>query len=270
MREVMPKLDIDLIDLREALCCGDPIRSVNDFATTYLSARILALADLTGLNDLLIPCNRCHFTISEAKHAIDTDTKTHHRISELLKEEDLAYNENIRLWHTIDFLHDKVSIKSIRKIVCRPLKGLKLAAHVGCQVIRYSDLGRPDNAENPKKLDELIRAIGGESVDYAEKLDCCGAHLTLSHPDSALSLSGSKLKAVQSLGVDGMVISCPDCGIMFDSKQKEESGIVGTKLNVPVVYYSQLLGLSLGLEKEKLGLHVNQSPVDQLLAKISE
>jgi len=269
VREVMPKLGIDLVDLREAFCCGDPIRSVNDFATTYLSARILALANLTGLNELLTPCNRCHFTISEAKYAIDNNPKTHHKIIELLKEENLAYNKDTRLWHTIDFLHDKVSIKSIKKMICKPLKGLKLAAHVGCQVIRYGDLGRSDDAENPKKLDELIRAIGGESVDYAEKLDCCGAHLTLSHADSALSLSGSKLKAVQSLGVDGMVISCPDCGIMFDSKQKEEVGIVGTKLNVPVVYYTQLLGLSLGLEKEKLGLHVNQSPVDQLLTKIS-
>lgn len=269
MREVMPKLGVELVDLPEGLCCGDPIRSINDFASTYLSARIIALSNLTGSDDLLIPCNRCHFTISEAKGTIETDIKTREKIVQLLKEENLEYNSDIKLQHTIDFLHDKIGINHIKKAICRPLKELRLATHVGCQVIRYSDLGRIDDAENPRKLDELVSAVGAESVDYSEKLDCCGAHLTLSNADTALSLSGSKLKAVQNLNVDGLVVSCPDCGIMFDSKQKEESGTVGTKLSMPVIYFTQLLGLSLGLGKEKLGLHINQSPVDKLLAKIS-
>jgi heterodisulfide reductase subunit B len=126
-----------------------------------------------------------------------------------------------------------------------------------------------DDAENPRKLDELLGVLGADCVDYAEKLDCCGANLMLSHPDSALSLAGSKLNAVQSLGVDGLVVSCPDCGLMFDFKQKDAGAVVGAKLGLPVVYYSQLLGLAMNIEKEKLGLHLNQSPVDQLLAKVS-
>jgi heterodisulfide reductase subunit B len=105
-------------------------------------------------------------------------------------------------------------------------------------------------------------------VDYAEKLDCCGAALTRSHSDSALSLAGSKLKALQSLGVDGMVVSCPDCGIMFDSKQRDAESIAGAKLGLPVLYYSQLLGLAMNVEQEKLGLQLNQSPVEKLLTKI--
>jgi heterodisulfide reductase subunit B len=130
-------------------------------------------------------------------------------------------------------------------------------------------LGRVDDAENPRKLDELIEAIGAEAVDYAEKLDCCGAALMRSHPDSALSLAGSKLKAVQGLSVAGLVVSCPDCGLMFDAKQKDAGTIVGAKLNVPVVYYTQLLGLAMGIGEEKLGLQLNQSPAETLLAKIS-
>jgi heterodisulfide reductase subunit B len=110
--------------------------------------------------------------------------------------------------------------------------------------------------------------LGAESVDYAEKLDCCGAALTYSHVDSALSLAGSKLKALQGLAVDGLVVSCPDCGMMFDSKQKDAAATIGAKLNLPVLYYTQLLGLALNIEQDKLGLHLNQSPADQLLAKI--
>ena len=90
-----------------------------------------------------------------------------------------------------------------------------------------------------------------------------------SHPDSALSLAGTKINAVKNYGVDGLVVSCPDCGLMFDSKQKDTETTVGAKTNLPVVYYTQLLGLSLNIEPEKLGLHLNQSPADQLLTKVS-
>jgi len=269
VRETLPRLGVELVDLRETVCCGDPVKSVNDFAANYLGARVLALANLTGLSDLFIPCNRCHFVISETKRLIENDENTHEKISSLLREEGLEYNSDIRIWHTIDFLHDRVGLDCIKKAVVKPLKDLKLAPHYGCQILRYSDLGRVDDAEDPRKLDELINAVGGQSVYYAEKLDCCGSHLLLSHVDSALSLAGQKLKALQGLGVDGLVISCPDCGIMFDTKQKDASATVGAKLNLPVFYYTQLLGLALGLESEKLGLQLNQSPVDQLLSKVS-
>ena len=269
LRETLPKFDIELVDLRETFCCGDPVKSMNEFAASFLATRILALANLTGLDNLLVPCNRCHFTISEAQDTIKRSLKTAKKILELLKEEGLEYNPNIKIWHTIDFLHDFVGLEKVKKAVKKPLKGLKIASHVGCQIIRYSDLGRVDDAENPRKFDELIAALGAESVDYAEKLDCCGAALNRSHPDSALSLAGSKLKAVQGLNVGGMAVSCPDCQLMFDARQKDAGTTVGAKLNVPVVYYTQLLGLALGIDEKKLGLHLNQSPAEELVAKIS-
>ena len=269
LRETLPKLNVELVDLAESFCCGDPVKSVNEFAANFLAARILALANLAGSESLLVPCNRCHFTISEAQDAMKNNPKTAQKIIDLLKEENLQYNPNIRIWHTIDLLHDFVGLTRIKNAVKRPLKGLKVATHVGCQIVRYSDLGRVDDGENPRKLDELLIALSAEPVDYAEKLDCCGAALMRSHPDSALSLAGSKLKAVQKLGVGGMVVSCPDCQLMFDAKQKEAGTTVGAKLNVPVVYFSQLLGLALDIDEKKLGLNLNQSPAEELLAKIS-
>ena len=268
LRETLPEFGIELVDLQDTTCCGDPVKSMNEFAATYLAARVLSLANQTGLDDMLVPCNRCHFTISEAKDTIRRNAKTAKKVFELLKEEGLEYNPNIRIWHTIDLLHDLVGLDRIKKAVKKPLKDLRTASHVGCQIVRYTDLGRIDNAENPKKLDELIAVLGAESVDYPEKLDCCGAALNRSHPDSALSLAGSKLKAVQSLNVGCMIVSCPDCQLMFDSKQREAGTTVGAKLNVPVVYYTQLLGVALGIDEKKLGLQLNQSPIEELVAKI--
>ena len=268
LRETLPKLDVELVDLTESFCCGDPVKSVNEFTANFLAARILALANQTGLENLLVPCNRCHFTISEAQDTMKNNPKTAQKIIDLLKEEGLQYSSNMKIWHTIDFLHDSVGLTKIRKAVKKPLKGLKIATHVGCQIIRYSDLGRVDDAEKPRKLDDLLTTLGVESVDYPEKLDCCGAALMRSHIDSALSLAGSKLKAVQNLGVGGMVVSCPHCQLMFDARQKDAGTTVGTKLNVPVVYFTQLLGLALGIDEKKLGLQLNQSPAEELLAKI--
>ncbi len=269
VRETLPKLSVELVDLREATCCGDPVKSVNDFASTYLGVRVLALANATGLSDLLVPCNRCHFVISEAKRLVENDEKTKQKVISMLKEEGLDYNPCIRIWHIIDLLHDNVGLEAVKKAVTKPLKGLKLATHYGCQILRYTDLGRVDDAENPRKLDSLIEVLGAETVDYNERLDCCGSHLMLSHVDSALSLAGGKLKAVQTLNVDGLVVSCPDCALMFDAKQKDAAATVGAKLAVPVIYYTQLLGLALGIDQQKLGLNLNQSPVERLLTKVS-
>lgn len=207
--------------------------------------------------------------ISEARNFAGKNERSSKKITDLLKEEGLEFNLDVKLWHVIDFLHDSVGLGSVKKAVQKPLKSLRLATHAGCQIIRYSDLGRVDDAENPRKLDRLTSVLGAETVDYAEKLDCCGAALMRSHADSALSLAGTKIRALQSLAVDGMVVSCPECGLMFDSKQREAATTVGAKLDLPVVYYTQLLGLALNIEQHKLGLHLNQSPVDRLLAKIS-
>jgi len=269
VREVLPKLGVELVDLHEAMCCGDPVKSINDFAANYLGVRVLAVASATGLSDLLIPCSRCHFVVSEAKRLFEKDEKFRGKAVALLKEEGLEYKPGIKIWHIIDLLHDRLGSEAVRKAVSKSLKGLKLASHVGCQILRYSDLGRVDDAENPRKLEELVNALGPESVDYNEKLDCCGFHLLYSHVDSALSLAGQKLKAVQALGVDGLVVSCPDCGLMFDAKQKDAAATVGAKLGLPVLYYTQLLGLALGIPQERLGLQLNQSPVEQLLSKVS-
>lgn len=259
VRQIFPHFDIELVDLKGASCCGGPIRSINTSAAAYLSARTLALSNQTGLEALLVPCNECHFMLSEAKYKIDKDEEMREKLEKLLEEEGLIYSSKVKIWHVIDLLHDVVKVDVVKARVKKPLKGLKFAAHPGCQIIRPSEIGRVDSAEKPRKLDVLVEALGARTFDYSEKLDCCGAALLYSHEDAALSLAGSKLKAVQGDGVDGFVDSCPYCHIMYDAKQKEAAATVGGKLSLPVFYYTQLLGLALGIEQEKLGLHLNQS-----------
>jgi len=259
VRQVFPHFDIELVDLKGASCCGGPVRSINTSAAMYLSARNLALSSQTGLDDLLVPCNECHFMLSEAKYRIDNDEEMCKKVEDLLGEEGFKYSSGVRIWHVVDLLHDVVKVDTVKAKVKKPFKGLKFAVHPGCQIIRPSEIGRVDHAEKPRKLDALVEALEAETLDYSEKLDCCGAALLYSHEDAALSLAGSKLKAVQAYGVDGFVDTCPYCHIMYDARQKEATATVGGKLSLSVFYYTQLLGLALGIEQEKLGLHLNQS-----------
>ena len=269
VRTVMPRLGIELVDLESVSCCGLPVQSVNMFAALYLAARNLAIAEKTGLNDLLLPCNGCYLSLSEAKYFLSQDSKLKEKINSVLKEENLQYAGSIRLWHIINLLHDLVGEKKVRGAVKHPLNGLKLAAHYGCHVLRPSTLQPVDDPENPRKMDELIGWLGAESISYPEKLDCCGAMLLLSHPDAAFTFSGLKMKAVQDWGADALVVSCPSCQMMFDMRQKSASATTGAKLNLPVLYYTQLLGVAMGIEAEKLGLHLNRSPLDVLLQKMA-
>jgi len=269
VREVLPKLGFELVDLDNVSCCGTPIKSVNMYASLYLAARNLAIAEKLGFNNLLTICNGCHLTFSEAMHYLGQNEDLRGKINSLLSEEDLEYRGSLRILHIIDLLHDTIEAETIQKSVKRRLHGLKLASQYGCHILRPSKLGRVDHPENPRKLDDLIRLLGAESVDYPEKLDCCGALLMLSHPDAALTFAGLKIKAVQDRGADGLVVSCPSCHRMFDERQKSAGATIGSKLNLPVLYYTQLLGFTMGIEAEKLGLHLNRSPVDELLEKIS-
>jgi heterodisulfide reductase subunit B len=265
----MPQLGVELVELENTSCCGAPIQSVNMFAAVYLAAHNLAVAEKTGLKDLLAVCNGCHLSLSEALHFLNTDAQLREKINALLKEEGLSRSGSVKIWHTIDFLHDMVGETTIKNAVKKPLNGLKLATHYGCHILRPSTLKTVDDPENPKKLDELIEWLGAKSVPYPEKLDCCGAMLLLSHPDAAFTFSGLKMKAAQERGSDGLVVACPSCQNMFDMRQKSAAATTGAKLNLPVLYYTQLLGLAMGIEQKKLGLNLNRSPLDELLQKIS-
>jgi heterodisulfide reductase subunit B len=164
----------------------------------------------------------------------------------------------------LDLLHDVIGIDKIKKLVKKPFNNEKIATHYGCHLIRPSEVGRPDDSENPQKMENILKAIGANPIDYPEKLDCCGAMIHTNLPESALTKTGQKLAAVQNQGFDIFVDTCPWCHRMFDSKQKKAGDIVASKLNIPVVYLTQILGLSFGIDSKKLGLDLNLSPIEKI------
>ena len=263
IREILPKIDIELVDVEGFSCCGAPMKSVNQLMTLYLSARNLSIAQKEGL-DLFVPCPVCHLSFSECQRIMENNAEMRDRIDGMLYSEDLQYNGSVNLVNIVDLLHDHVGIDRIKKLVEKPLENLKVATHYGCHLIRPSEVGRPVDSENPQKMEMVLKALGAKPLDYAEKLDCCGAMIQANLPESALTKTGQKLVAVQEQGFDVFVDACPWCHRMFDSKQTKAGETVAAKLDVPVVYLTQLLGLAFGIDKKSLGMDLNLSPVDKV------
>lgn len=263
IRETLPLLDIELVDIEGFSCCGEPMKSVNQLLTLYLSARNLAIAEKHHL-DMFVPCAMCHLPLSECQHILENNPAMKERINGMLAAEELQYTGKRHVVHTVDLLHDHIGIEKIKEHVKKPLNGLKIAVHYGCHILRPSEIGRPDDSEHPRKIEAILKALGAEPVEYPAKLDCCGAPLLANLPESALTKTGQKLQMVQEQGIQGMVDVCPWCHKMFDSRQTKAGETVAAKLDVPVLYLTQLLGLAMGISGEKLGLELNLSPVEKL------
>ncbi len=263
IREIMPKLDVDLVDLKGFSCCGEPIKSVNQMLTLSLSARNIALAEKEGL-DIFAPCPICHLALCETKRVLDSDSSMKERVNKHLSDEGLTYTGSSDIVSILDILYDKVGVEKIKQMVKKPFKDLKAATHYGCHLIRPSEIGRSDDSENPQKIEEILKTLGFKPDYYPEKLDCCGGLLTANLPESALTKTGQKLQSVQDQGFDLFVDTCPWCHRQYDSKQIKAGETVAAKLEMPVFYLTQLIGLSMGISSDKLGLNLNLSPIDKI------
>ena len=263
---MLPKLDVDLVEIKGAGCCGFPLNSINNLSWVYLTARNLALCEDQRL-DMLPLCNGCHLSMCEVKQTLQANPALKDKINGLLASEGLRYEGTGKVRHIIEVLHDDVGPDRIRTAVSRPMTGLKFAAHYGCHAIRPSELGRPDDSRNPTKLETLIGALGAGWDMYPERLDCCGAGIAVSAGESSLKIAGAKLEKVRAAGFDGMVTTCPFCMRMYDARQEAIGALLGSATSIPVFYYTQLLGLCMGMDEKSLGLHLNMSPVNEVLQK---
>lgn len=267
LRKILEKLELDYVEVEPQSCCGSPVSSISHLASTYLSARNLAIAQKNA-DTLLVPCNGCYLNLTLTLNELNENKELANKIEELLSQEGLEKPKKIKILHPINLFHDYIGLEKIAEKVEKPLKNLKFATHTGCHLIRPSTISGIDNPEKPVKLDRIIEALGGTTIDYPEKLECCGAGLLLSHPETALAMSGKKLKILSQMQIDALINSCPSCHLMFDGRQEAIASTLGIKIEVPVLYLTQLMGLAYGINQEELALNLNQSPVDKLLNKL--
>lgn len=267
VRKVVPALGIELEDEKDFGCCGYPVQSVSRFSALVMAARNLALAAGRGA-DLCVLCSACGGSLMEAAAELE-DLDERERVNAQLEPEGLRYEGGARVRHVAEILAHEVGPERIRRAVKRPLEGLIVAVHYGCHYLRPRETHPAgEDPEAPTSLDELVRATGARSVDYAGKLDCCGGGILGIHEDTALAISRRKLDAAADAGAEAMVVICPFCSVMLEGNQKRIEKAAGREYKLPVLYYPQLLGLAMGFDVRELGFQLNRIKAKELLDRV--
>ena len=259
---VAKKLDIELIELTEASCCGaSHLQDYDDFLSVVLNARNIAYAEKHGLTMVTI-CNTCQLNSAMTKHRLDNDADLKARVNEKLAEVGLEYKGTSEIVHFLYAIIDDFGLDKIKEMVVKPLSQFNIAPFYGCHNIRPSELHKKDNPYNPTSLDELIIACGGESVDYEEKNKCCGFHVELQAPHTSAILAGKAVSGAMDANADWIVTPCPLCHLKLDTQTDHLSEAVGRDVALPVLHMQQMLGLALGCDKTTLGLQHHVEEVD--------
>jgi len=256
-RAVLGRLGVELVDIREFNCCGYPLRNTDLKAALLCAARNLALAERENL-DMVVLC-KCGFgMLKHAHHRIKDDTLLREDINRRLTKEGLEVSADTEVKHLLSVLYHDVGVDTIREQITRPYGELKIATHYGCHALRPSEILHFDDPVNPTLFDTLVEATGAESIHWQARLDCCGAPLLGSNDDLSMDLTEKKLASAQQAGADYLCVGCPYCHIQFDTVQRMIHRERGRNHLLPPILYPQLLGLSLGIDREMLGLGMNQ------------
>lgn len=269
-RKVAEKLGLQFSDIPEFSCCGYPIKSVNRYAYLLMAARNLALAEKSGLSICTL-CSACSGSLTEANHEIQEDEELRKRINEDLSEWiGMRYEGGIQVTHFMRILHQEVGEKKIAEEVRADLSSLHVAPHYGCHYTKPSSIyGGAEDPENPKSLDDMIKATGAHSVQYEDKLSCCGGGVLAIDEQVALAMAQRKLEHIRAQQADAMILFCPFCSIMYESNQRKIEKVFATEYKLPVLFYPQLLGLALGLEPDELGMKMNRVRPTELMKKVN-
>jgi len=265
IRAVTKVLDTELKELDDWNCCGStPSGSVDELGAFCLAARNLALAEKIGL-DMVTPCSACYVIFNRTNEHLKEYPQLKAKVDQALAAGELKYNNTQRVRHMLDILTKDIGYDAIRGKVKKPLEGLKVAPYYGCQVVRPG-FGF-DHPENPQSLDKLIASLGGEPTPFPLKTRCCGGSLIISEEAIALDLTRKLLESAATNGAECLVTVCPLCQTNLDAYQSRVNKKFKTDYKLPVLFFTQLMGIAFGLGEKELGLKKSIVSSEKVLSK---
>jgi len=268
VKKVFNHLGCNLIELEDWNCCGATVyMSIKETLSFAISARNLALAEKYQ-RDIVAPCSSCFTVLDKTNKHLRQLPEFYKKVSECLAEAGLKYNLSINVRHPVDVLMNDIGIETIKAKAKRTLEGLKIANYYGCQIVR-PEKGF-DDREEPMLLDKMFGALGAENVYFPFKVKCCGGMLMTTYEDVALKLSKEIIESAIENNADCIVTTCPLCQMNMEAYQDKINEAFKTNYKIPVLYFTQVLGLAFGfsdyeLEIDRLltnGLKINGTLVN--------
>jgi len=248
---VFQRLAIELQEIEDWTCCGASAAHVsNVLLPLVLPAKDLLKAERMGL-EVLAPCAACYNRMRQANHKLRENAELRRKVNQALQAE---YHAQVKVRHISDVVVNEYGLEAITKQLKNDLKGMKVVCYYGCLSARPQKIVAFDDAVYPSYLDRLIRTLGGEPLEWPFKTECCGGSFSVSKKDVVLKLTYDLLDMAKNLGAEAIVVDCPLCQFNLDFRQEEVEKKYGAHFALPVFYFTQLLGLCLGLHGETLGL----------------
>jgi heterodisulfide reductase subunit B len=264
-KAIAEKLNLNLVEPEGWVCCGtSPAHNTNHFRAIKLPMQTLAIAQEMGHSYMTMPCAACFSRFRIAMHEVQNDPDLRRRIA---RETGFEYTGGIKVDSLLTTITDRVGLEAAVQPVVRPLEGLKVACYYGCLLTRPPDVTGAERFEYPMNMDQLVEALGAEAVDWSYKTDCCGGSLSLSTLEIALDLSHKILENAIEVGADIISTACPLCHANLDMRQKQINEQYGGEFDIPVVYFTQLMGVAYGLDAKTLGMHKHLSDAIGLLGE---
>jgi heterodisulfide reductase subunit B len=252
VRFVFKSLGQELLELEDWNCCGATYyMSTKETISLVISARNLALAEKNG-RDIVAPCSSCYTILYKTNQILKNNPIMKAKVDQALKKDNLKYDLRVNVRHPLEVLVNDVGIETIASQARFRLNGLKMAQYYGCQIVR-PDRGL-DNKENPQMMDSLFAALGAENIYFPVKVRCCGGMLMTTYSDVALELNKEILQCAHENGADLIVTTCPLCQINLEAYQNKIKKKFKIDFHLPILFFTQALGLALGGTSEELGL----------------
>ena len=250
-------LGIELVELPKWYCCGTVYSLASDDLIHQLAPiRTLLRVKEAGDDRVVTLCAMCYNTLKRANQLIREDEEKREKINSFMYEEETDYNGEVKVYHLLQLLRDDIGFEKIREKVRTRLKGLRVAPYYGCLLLRPPEAGL-DDPEEPRVLEDLLRSTGAEVVDHPFKTECCGSYNTVDRVDLVADRTREIVGSAIKRGAELLVTSCPLCQFNLDNRQKDVAEAHSDFNGIPVLYFTQLLAVALGLDEKALRFDLN-------------
>ncbi len=262
LQDVFEKVDVELHLIEEAVCCGSGvIEERSELTSLTVNAKNMAHAEAMGM-PLYTPCSTCFNVISNAKKRMRENPELHRQVNEILAEQGIEYKGECKITHTLWVLSQDVGLEKLKQTVTNPLSGLRVASYYGCHTRNPADVQGYESSDNPTSLEDILRVLGVEIVDYETKDDCCGYHLAWPNNSLNMSMTSNLLSGAHKQDVDLLVTSCPLCFKSLDGSQGKALAQTGKNFQLPVLFLPELVGLACGMTAQDMMLQFHGVPVN--------
>lgn len=252
LRLVFKRLGFEYIEPDDWSCCGStPAHTVDHVFAAALAARNLSIIEKMGIKTVTTPCPSCLMSFKKAQHGMSHSEEFKKSVNEILDE---PYECGVYAKSSLQIIYEDIGIEKVSQEVTHIIPDMKVAPYYGCILNRPPEIAQFDDPENPVSMDRVISALGIEVTDFAFKMECCGAAFGVPKRKMVNQLTYKVLSMALDSGANCIAVACPLCQQNLDLRQAQVNETMGSKFNIPVLYFTQIMGLAYGFSSKELGL----------------